>query len=351
MKPKSKLAIDLSKDSLLAGSLRTLLIGTPRLNASPSTDPPSPLAKLFVLSLCAGQLVLYLVAAAGGLTLWGLAQLQGWNDPLRDSLWLSIVLEGWCVAGVVLGFIILFSCRRWAVSSGIEWGWMAIRLGILLLAVLFTSYLLGGLEEDITISLITSLCLIPPTLLFWRLGISTIQAIKALTPEHFEVRHKYLLPGEHLIFLSYRRADSQAWTERIADELKQHFGCKAVFQDVEAIPPGVDFHQHIQSQLQHCRVMLVVIGPHWITATDEHGNRRLDSEQDWVRYEIEWALQQQAVLIPILVNNATPPPQKQLPESIRQLAFQNDLQIRSNPDFRGDMNKLIQALETIFARG
>lgn len=345
------MAINPSKDSLLTGSLCTLLIGTPRLNQPPSTDLPSHLAKLFVLSLCAGQLVLYVVAAVGGLTLWSLTQLQGWDNPLKDSLWLSIALEGWCVVGILLGLIILFSCRRWAVSSGIEWGWMAIRLGLLMLVVLFASYLLGGLEEDITVSLITSLCLIPPAFLFWRLGIGTIQAIKALTPEHFEVRRKYLLPGEHLIFLSYRRADSQVWSERIADDLKQHFGHKAVFQDIEAIPPGVDFRQHIQSQLQHCRVMLVTIGPHWVTATDEHGNRRLDCEQDWVRYEIEWALQQQAELIPLLVNNATRPSQKQLPEPIHQLASQNDLRIRSNPDFRGDMNKLIQALESIFERG
>lgn len=344
----SKMTIGPSKDSLVAGSLRTLLVGTPRLIRQPSTDFPSPLSKLFALSLCYGQLALYVVGALGGLILWGLARWQGWDDPLKDSLWLSVALEGWCVVGIPLGLIILLICRRWAVPSGIEWGGMAIRLGLLVVAVLFGSYLLGGLENESNISLIISLCLIPPAFLFWQLGIGTIQAIQALTPEHFDVRHKHVLQGEHLIFLSYRREDSQTWTERIADDLKQHFGNKAVFQDVEAIPPGVDFRQHLQSQLQHCRVVLVLIGPHWVTATDEHGNRRLDEEQDWVRYEIELALQQQTVLIPLLVNNATPPSQGQLPESIRQLAFQNVLRIRSNPDFRGDMDKLIRTLEAIF---
>jgi TIR domain-containing protein len=334
MKPKSKKAIDPSKGSLFAGSLRTLLVGSPRLNRPPSTDHPSLLARLFALTLCVGQLAIYVVAAVGGLMLWSLARLQGWDDPLKDSLWLSLTLEGWCLVGILFGLVILFICRRWAVPSGIEWGWMAIRLGLLVFAILFGSYLLGGLEKDITISLITSLCLIPPAFLFWRLGIGTI---KALISER-----------EHLIFLSYRRENSQETTERIADNLKMRFGNNAVFQDVEAIPPGVDFRQHLQSQLRHCRAVLVVIGPHWVTATDEHGNRRLDGVQDWVRYEIEWALQQQTALIPLLVNNATPPPQEQLPESIRQLASQHALPIRSNPDFHGDMDKLIQTLETIF---
>jgi TIR domain-containing protein len=340
MKPKTKMAIDPPKDPLLAGSLRTLLVGTPQLDRPPSTEPPSPLARLFLLSLCTGQLILYFLAAAGGIMLWSLARLQGWDDPLKTSLWLSLALEGWCVVGVLVGLIILFFCRRWAVPSGIEWGWMTIRLGLLVFATLFAVYLLGVLKQDVTISLITSLCLIPPAFLFWRFGIGTIQAIKSLTPEHFAP-----LRDEHLIFLSYRREDSQTWTERIADVLKQHFGKKAVFQDVEAMPPGADFRQHLQSQLQHCRVVLAVIGPQWVTAIDEHGNRRLDDEQDWVRYEIELALQYQTALIPLLVDNATPPPQEQLPESIRQLAFQTVHRIRSNPDFRSDMNKLIQAIE------
>lgn len=338
MKPKANKAIDSSKESLLLRSLRSLLIGTPRPAQQSLTDYPSSWARFFAIVLCAVQLVLYAVAAVGGLTLWTLAQLGGWNDPLNDHQWLSLALEGWCVVGILLGLIILFICRRWAVSSGIKWGSMSVRLGLLVFAVLFTSYLLGGLEKDITVSLITSLCLIPPAFLFWRLGIGTIKAL-ALSP-----------PGENSIFLSYRRTDSQTWTERIADELKKHFGKQAVFQDVEAIPPGVDFRQHLQSQLQHCRVVLVVIGPRWLTATDERGNRRLDNEQDWVRYEIEWALQQQTALIPLLVDNAKRPSQEQLPEPIRQLAYQHDLQIRNNPDFRGDMDRLIQALEVIFGR-
>ena len=338
-------SFDSSKDSLLAGALRSLLVGRPRIPTHSSTDFPSPLSKLFAVSLCGVQLFAYLFSAVGGITLWGLAQWQGWQDPLKGSLLLSFALEGWCVIGVALGLIILFISRRWAVPAGVEWGWMGIRLGLLVLLVLFGSYLIGGLEHDVNISLITSVCMLLPAQLFWQLGSTTIRTIKALTAEQFEVRPKHLLQGENLIFVSYRRGDSQSWTDRIADDLKETFGQNAVFQDVVAIPPGVDFRQHLQTQLQHCRVVLVVIGPDWVTAKDEQGGRRLDQEHDWVRLEIEIALQRKVAVIPLLMDRAKMPTEKELPKSIKALAFQNSLPIRSNPDYRGDVNHLIRSLE------
>ena len=339
--------VDSSKDSLLAGALRSLLVGSPRIPTHPSTDFPSPLSKLFAVCLCGVQLFAYLLSAVGGITLWGLTQWQGWQDPLKGYLKVYIPMEGWVLVGPTLGLIILFVSRRWAIPTGVGWGWMGIRLGLLVFAVLVGSSRMGGLEQDVNFSLITSLCLLIPAPLFWQLGSNTIYNIKALTPEQFEVRQKHLLQGKNLIFVSYRRGDSQSWTDRLADDLKMHFGKKALFQDVEAIPPGVDFRQHLQTQLQNCQVVLVVIGPDWVAAMDEQGNRRLDQEQDWVRLEIEIALQRKIVLIPLLVDNAKMPSQNELPKSIKEFAFQNSLPIRRNPDFRNDMNRLIRSLEEI----
>jgi hypothetical protein len=306
---------------------------------------PSPLAKLFGVTLCGLQLFLYVFSAVGGPTLWALAHWYGWDDPVRGSWLLSPLLEGWCVIGMVLGVLILLISRRWALPSGVEWGWMGIRLSLLVFLVLFGGYLAGGLEHDLTISLMTGVCLLIPAPLFWQLGSRTIYTILTLTSDDFQVRRRHLLSGANRIFLSYRRKDSQAWTERIADELKAYFGIKAVFQDVEAIPVGVDFRQHLHAQLEQCQVVLVVIGAEWLTMKDDSETRRLDQESDVVRLEIEVALQRKVPLIPLLVDNATMPSQEELPETIRALAFQNGLSIRGNPDFRQDMNRLIQALE------
>ncbi len=117
-------SIGSSKHSLLAGALHTLLVGTPRIPTHPSTDFPTPLSKLFAVSLCGLQLFAYFFSAVGGVTLWALAQWQGWDDPLKGSLLLSFALEGWCVIGMALGLTILVIGRRWAISSGVEWGWM-----------------------------------------------------------------------------------------------------------------------------------------------------------------------------------------------------------------------------------
>ena len=222
---------------------------------------------------------------------------------------------------------------------------MGIRLSLLVLLVLFGSYLAGWLEHDINISLITGVCLLIPAPLFWRLGSATIHTILAFAPEDFQVRQMHRLLGENRIFLSYRRKDSRAWTDRIGDDLKEYFGAKAVFQDVEAIPPGVDFRQYLHAQLDQCQVVLTVIGPGWLTFKDDQGNRRLDQEGDMVRLEIETALQRKIPLIPLLIDNATMPSPEKLPETIRQFAFQNGLSIRGNPDFRKDMNRLIHTLE------
>jgi hypothetical protein len=246
---------------------------------------------------------------------------------------------------MVLGILILQISRRWALPSGLEWGWMGIRLSLFVFVVLFGSELAGWLKHHTTISLITGVCLLIPAPLFWQLGSTTIQTILALTADNFQVQPRRRLSGANRIFLSYRHKDSQTWTERIGDDLKACFGAKAVFQDVEAIPPGVDFRQHLHAQLGQCQVVLVVIGPAWLTITDELGTRRLDQASDIVRLEIEVALQHKIPIIPLLVEKATMPLQEQLPGTIQQLAFYNALPIRGNPDFRKDMSRLIEALE------
>jgi hypothetical protein len=44
-----------------------------------------------------------------------------------------------------------------------------------------------------------------------------------------------------IIFICYRREDSQFITDRIFDHLTRHFSRKSLFKDVDNIPPGVDF--------------------------------------------------------------------------------------------------------------
>ena len=51
--------------------------------------------------------------------------------------------------------------------------------------------------------------------------------------------------------------------------------------------PGEDFVEKLEAAVAACDVLVAVIGDKWLTATDEHGERRLDDNNDWVRVEVE----------------------------------------------------------------
>src|SRR5947199_5859352 len=50
------------------------------------------------------------------------------------------------------------------------------------------------------------------------------------------------------IFLSYRRQDSAGVAGQLYDRSRTHFGDDAIFMDIDSIPFGVDFREHIQSE-------------------------------------------------------------------------------------------------------
>jgi hypothetical protein len=150
------------------------------------------------------------------------------------------------------------------------------------------------------------------------------------------------------IFISYRRKDSKWVTDEIYDGLKQRYGAKNVFRDVNAIPGGVNFRAEIERQLIDCDAMVVVIGKEWLTITDDSGNRRLDNPDDAVRIEIEMALRQNKVIIPVIVNGANVPSSNDLPLSIRQLSDINALFMHPDndePEFRVSIKKLIDLID------
>ena len=62
--------------------------------------------------------------------------------------------------------------------------------------------------------------------------------------------------------------------------------------DIDAIALGEDFVEAIETTVAKCDVLIAVIGNNWLTSKDEHGNRRLDNPEDFVRMEIGAALKQ-----------------------------------------------------------
>ncbi len=147
------------------------------------------------------------------------------------------------------------------------------------------------------------------------------------------------------IFISYRRADSQTFTDRIYDRLAASFGESNVFQDVDSIRAGVDFRKVLQQAVESCDIVLVMIGSQWAAATDQQGRKRLFNTTDFVRIEVETALNSQKVVIPVIIEGAAMPSHEDIPPSLHDLLFRNAAKIRHNPDFNRDIQRLIEEIK------
>src|SRR5262244_1646647 len=146
------------------------------------------------------------------------------------------------------------------------------------------------------------------------------------------------------IFINYRRGDDPGNTGRLFDRLQETFAPEQLFIDVDNIPPGLDFIRVLEEQVSQCDALLAVIGPRWLDAADPQGKRRLDSPDDFVRIEIESALNQGKRVIPVLVGDARMPTADDLPETMRPLARRNAVRL-THERFRVDTQGLIKALQ------
>jgi WD40 repeat protein len=155
-------------------------------------------------------------------------------------------------------------------------------------------------------------------------------------------------PASGRVFISYRRQETSGWARLLQDRLATRFGEEQVFMDVDTIGLGVDFAKVITQAVSTCRVLLAVIGPRWLTATDEEGQRRLDDPDDMIRLEIAAALERDILVIPILVEGAVMPRRQELPDTLAGLVRRNALSLRHD-SFRSDVDRLLAAIEPLRA--
>jgi hypothetical protein len=148
------------------------------------------------------------------------------------------------------------------------------------------------------------------------------------------------------VFVNYRRADTADVAGRLYDALAARFGDDAVFMDIDDLPPGVDFQPVLNDAVEACDAFLAVIGRGWLTAMNPKGHRRLDDPDDYVRMEVEAALEHDAWVIPVLVHNAEMPRSDELPPALRRLARRNALEM-SNTRWGHDLHKLVGTLEGV----
>jgi formylglycine-generating enzyme required for sulfatase activity len=130
-------------------------------------------------------------------------------------------------------------------------------------------------------------------------------------------------PAVSGIFISYRREDSSGWAGRLSHALRKNFGADQVFIDINTIEPGVVYTAVTEEWLTSCDVVLVLIGPRWLTVTDKKGQRRLDNPRDLVRIEVAVALRRGIRVVPVLIGGAAMPSIDDLPEDLEELVRLN----------------------------
>jgi hypothetical protein len=147
------------------------------------------------------------------------------------------------------------------------------------------------------------------------------------------------------ILVSYRRSDSASITGRIFDRLVSRYGKDSVFMDVDNIPLGVDFREHIREALLSSDLLIVVIGQRWLGGDGE--TARINDETDPVRVEVEAALKNSIPIVPVLVEGGKMPRASDLPVSLREFSYRNAAEIDSGRDFHAHVNHLIGSIDEI----
>jgi hypothetical protein len=146
------------------------------------------------------------------------------------------------------------------------------------------------------------------------------------------------------IFISYRRADTSGYVIAIYNELLKSYSAEQLFRDLNTIDYGADFVETIQAAVWACDVQLVIIGPQWLSVSDKDGTRRLDDPHDFVRLEIESALERDIAIIPVLVGGAVMPTEDELPGGLKRLARRNAMEL-DDRDFSAHIQRLQNAIQ------
>ena len=146
------------------------------------------------------------------------------------------------------------------------------------------------------------------------------------------------------IFISYRRQDAAEAAGRLHEGLTTRFGRDAVFFDIESLMPGADFADAMREAVETCKLMLVVMGPQWASATGPDGRRRIDDPHDFIRAEVAAGQRSGRPIVPVLVGGAQMPPASELPEDLRPLTHFNAL-VLGHRDWQDDLGLLGDVVE------
>jgi hypothetical protein len=146
-----------------------------------------------------------------------------------------------------------------------------------------------------------------------------------------------------VVFVSYRRGDESGHARRLVQELRRPGLGLEVVMDAHEVAPGSDVVAAIDEAVERADAVLAVIGPRWLTETDQHDRRYVDLASDHVRIELDAAQRHDRPVIPVLVGGAAMPEAEDLPAALQWLARRSPLELR-DASFDADVDRLRKAI-------
>ncbi len=129
------------------------------------------------------------------------------------------------------------------------------------------------------------------------------------------------MPGH--IFISYRRDDTQQAAEQLKTALHALLPGISIYLDLVSNEGAENYRSKVNTEIAQADVFLCLIGPRWLEVCDANGKPRLHAAEDLVCEEIDSALDQGKVILPVLVDGAKMPSRSELPVAIKRLARQH----------------------------
>jgi hypothetical protein len=109
------------------------------------------------------------------------------------------------------------------------------------------------------------------------------------------------------------------------------------------IRAGENFYDVLKEQVSSCDFFVALIGHHWLADAAEKSKMQIE---DFVLLEIQWALQTNRRIVPVLVDGATMPPATALPAALDRFARCQALKIASE-QFSEGAGRLMAAIRKL----
>jgi hypothetical protein len=149
------------------------------------------------------------------------------------------------------------------------------------------------------------------------------------------------------IFISYRSSDGKDKATALARDLGAVFGDAQVFLDKDDLRGGSRWRDEVQQLLDQRPVLLLLMTPQLLAATDDAGRLRIEDPDDPVRSELADALEANAQIVPLLCDGFdAPPAASQLPPPFDQIGERTWRKLRAY-DWQGDVQRLVDDLRSL----